>query len=370
MKTIIVPFLFLWGSFVSLFADNKISTAHRLFLKWDQNKDKKLIRSELPLFAKKNFDQVDQSKDGFISLSKHVSFLSSQKKKNPNIGFSIIPNLSYSGTPNPRHTLDLILPTNPDHKKRLPLVVWIHGGGWKNGDKKTGHSPSRVPALVKTGRYAGATINYRLSGEAIWPAQIYDCKAAIRWLCANAKKYGYDSNQIALWGSSAGGHLASMLGTTGEHQTYEGILGKHTNQSTHVKAVINYYGPSALLQMNDHPSKINHNAPESPESQLMGYPIQKKRKRTQNASPLHQVSTDDATFLHFHGTKDPLVPYHQSKIFHHALLQKKVKSNLITLKDGVHSMPPSFTEKYVIPFLDYNFHGQGSAQTDQTIQWK
>ena len=367
MRTIKIPFLFVLFSFFSVFANTKkLPYAHSLFLKWDQNKDGKLIRSELPSFAKKNFNQVDQNKDGFISFPEHVSFLSTQKKKEWNNGFSIISNLYYASTENPRQTLDLILPTYQD-KKAPPLVVWVHGGGWKKGDKQTGHSPYRIPALVKTGRYAGATINYRLSGEAVWPAQIHDCKAAIRWLRANAQKYGYDSNRIALWGSSAGGHLVSMLGTTGGHKQYEGTLGNYLDHSSHVQAVVNYYGPSALLQMNDHPSKINHNAPDSPESQLMGFPIQKSKSKTKQASPLHHVTKFTPPFIHLHGTDDPLVPFHQSKVFHQALKKKGVPSTLITLQGGGHSMPATFTQSLVIPFLDSILHQKGTPLSDQTI---
>ena len=112
---------------------------------------------------------------------------------------------------------------------------------------------NRVVGLVQTGRYIGVSIGYRLTGEAIWPAQIHDCKAAIRWLRGNAKKHEMDPVKIAVWGSSAGGHLGSMLGSTGGVKRLEGKLGEHLGQTSRVTAVVNYYGPSALLQMDDHP---------------------------------------------------------------------------------------------------------------------
>ena len=280
----------------------------------------------------------------------------------------VLRNLPYAETENPRQTLDLAIPRGPAPEKTgRPLVIWIHGGGWKNGDKRSGHHPDRLPALVETGRFAGASIAYRLSGEAKWPAQIHDCKAAIRWLRGNAEKYGIDPKRIAVWGSSAGGHLVSMLGSSGGVKELEGTLGKYLDQSSRVSAVVNYYGPSALLQMDDFPSKIVHNDPNSPESQLIGSPIQKAKKKTMQASPLHQVSPDDAPHIHFHGTDDPLVPFNQSEIYHKALKKAGVQSVLITSKGGGHNMPRAYTLRFVLPFLDHAFHGKGKPISDQTI---
>tara|TARA_A100001015_G_C15019056_1_gene727036 strand:- start:744 stop:1814 length:1071 start_codon:yes stop_codon:yes gene_type:complete len=339
-----------------LSADKPSGGAKASFLKWDRNRDGILVLQELPPFAQKNFQRVDQNKDGSISLTEHLRFLSKQKNESNQKDFRVLSNLPYADTQNPRQTLDLILPAQTSTNKKRPLIVWIHGGGWKNGDKRSGLSPHRLPALVQTGKYIGASIGYRLSGEAIWPAQIHDCKAAIRWLRANAEKYGIDPDKIIAWGSSAGGHLVSMLGVSHGVKELEGKIGEYTDQSSRVHAVINYYGPTALLQMDDHPSKIIHNAPDSPESQLIGGPIQKNRKKTKQASPLHHVSKDDSIFIHFHGTDDPLVPYHQSVIFHQALLEKGVASKLITLQKGGHSMPSDYTREKIIPFLDTLFN--------------
>ncbi|NQT87653.1 alpha/beta hydrolase, partial [bacterium] len=99
----------------------------------------------------------------------------------------------------------------------LPIVVWIHGGAWRAGTKSLG----RVMPLVERG-YAVAAITYRLTGEAQWPAQIQDCKCAIRWLRAHAAEHGIDPDRIGVWGSSAGGHLVAMLGTAGDVEAFEG----------------------------------------------------------------------------------------------------------------------------------------------------
>ena len=280
----------------------------------------------------------------------------------------VLRDLPYAGTANPRQTLDLAIPKESTSEKNgRPLVIWIHGGGWKNGDKRSGHRPDRLRTLVQTGRYAGATVAYRLSGEAKWPAQIHDCKAAIRWLRGNAKKHGIDPQRIAVWGSSAGGHLVSMLGSSGGVKELEGKLGKHLDQSSRVSAVVNYYGPSALLKMDDYPSTIVHNAPDSPESQLIGNAIQKSKTKSLQASPLHHVTSDDAPHIHFHGTKDPLVPFNQSVIYHQALKKAGVQSILITAKGGGHHMPGSFTSRFTLPFLDYTLHGKGKPMADQHV---
>ena len=176
--------------------------------------------------------------------------------------------IPYARTENPRQTLDLLLPRAPKGGKPLPLVVNIHGGAFRAGDKSMG--VREIAGLVDDGDYAAATINYRLSGEATWPAQIHDCKAAIRWLRANAPKYGIDPDRIGVIGASAGGHLAALLGTSGGIATLEGDLGTHAGVSSRVKCVVDQFGPSDLLAMGDYPSRIDHNAPESPESKLIG----------------------------------------------------------------------------------------------------
>ena len=282
--------------------------------------------------------------------------------------FSIQRDIAYSGSGNPHQTLDLYTPRSLDISLgKLPVVVWIHGGAWKSGSKKSGNHPHRIPEIVATQRYAGASIGYRLSHEVKWPAQIHDCKAAIRWLRGNAKSLGLDSDRIGVWGSSAGGHLASMLGTTTDHETLEGEIGNFRSFSSEVQAVVNFYGPSAFLRMDEQPSKIRHNSPDSPESQLIGHPIQEAKESAQNASPLHHVSAQDAPHFHFHGMQDSLVPYQQSLLLHHALQKEKVSSALISVRNAGHRMPDKFTKEFVIPFFDFLFHGVGKFPKDLSL---
>ncbi|MBA4184663.1 MAG: alpha/beta hydrolase, partial [Acidobacteria bacterium] len=128
---------------------------------------------------------------------------------------------------NVAHKLDLYVPNGTTSP--VPLIVWIHGG-WQNGDKSLG--PNSHPLRYARSGYAVASINYRLSGEAIFPAQIYDCKAAIRWLRANASQYNLDVTRFGVWGQSAGGHLASLVGTSNDVTDLEGTLGGNLQYSS------------------------------------------------------------------------------------------------------------------------------------------
>ena len=147
-----------------------------------------------------------------------------------------------------------------------------------------------------------ASINYRLSQHAVFPAQIEDCKAAIRWLRANAAKYHLDPDHIGVWGASAGGHLVAMLGTTGGVKELEG-KGGNLDQSSRVQCVVDWFGPTDLATMGG-----SHDNPASPDRQLIGGPVQENKEKARKASPLTYVSKDSAPFLIMHGDKDNMVP--------------------------------------------------------------
>lgn len=333
MKTILSLLLLLTVFPVSA-QDRKRTT----FDEWDRNGDGKLTRNELPAGARSNFEKADRNGDGFISRQEDAAFRGRLSQRGLKLPDSIEghPDLPYAGTDNPRQRLDLYLPKKRNGKSPLPVIVFIHGGGWRNGDKAGGRG--RVLPYVVSGEFAGVSIGYRLSGEAIWPAQIHDCKAAIRWLKGNAKKYGLDPGRIGVTGSSAGGHLAAMLGTTGDVRSLEGNLGRHLDQSSRVVCVVDEFGPTDFLTMNDFPGTLNHDSPTSPESLLIGGPIQDKgnREKCHQASPLTYVSEDDPPFLIVHGTKDPLVPFNQSVIFAAKLKAAGVPYILQEMTDGEH----------------------------------
>ena len=211
-----------------------------------------------------------------------------------------------------RQKLDLYVPA--DTGENLPLIIWVHGGAWLGGNK-THYRPMEY---LSAG-YAGASINYRLSQHAVFPAQIEDVKAAIRWLRANAETYRLDPNRFAAWGSSAGGHLVAMLGTAGDVAEFE--VGKNLEVSSKVQAVVDYFGPTDFLQMDAHrlPDGLVHDVPDSPESKLVGGPIQEHKDRVAKANPITYVSKDDSPFLIIHGDQDKLVPFHQSMLLNDAL---------------------------------------------------
>ncbi len=319
----------------------QVSPKKTIFDRWDQNSDGKLTREELPQNARPNFDRADKNNDGFISREedKNIREKSGRRQKKGsrdqlnNDRIEIKNDIPYADTGNPRQSLNLILPKSRK-KKNLPALIYVHGGGWKNGNKDQG--VVRLLPYVESGEYVGISVGYRLSGEARWPAQIHDCKAAVRWVRGNAKKYGINPERIGVFGSSAGGHLVAILGTSGNVKELEGSLGNYKTMESRVHCVGNFFGPSALLEMSKFPSRIDHDAANSPESQLIGGALQKNKKKAIKASPINYVTKDDCPFIHVHGTNDQLVPYNQSVIFHKKLLENGCDSTLITVKGGGH----------------------------------
>lgn len=240
--------------------------------------------------------------------------------------------IDYVGDGHERHMLDLYLPPGEAAAPR-PLVIWIHGGAWLAGDK------NNCPALVllRDG-YAVASINYRLSQHATFPAQSYDCKAAIRWLRAHAEEYQLDPDRFGVWGASAGGHLVALMGTAGDVEELEGDLGT-TGVSSRVQAVCDYFGPSDFPNIAAHCteiSRLDHAAPNSPEARLIGGAISELADTAIAVSPITYVTEDDPPFLIVHGDQDPTVPVRQSEVLHSALEEAGVDSTLIIIEGGGH----------------------------------
>jgi len=344
----------------------------RRFKSWDRNGDLKLSRQELPEGPRRNFDRVDTNKDGFISVAEHAAFLSrgrrTARRPQPK-NINITRDIPYAGNDNPRQKLDLFLPKTPKTDKPLPVVVFIHGGAWRAGNKSGGLR--MVAPLVESGLYAGASVAYRLSGAAIWPAQIHDCKAAIRWLKANAKKHNLDPNRIAVWGTSAGGHLVAMLGVSGDVKELEGKIGKNLKFDSRVACVVNWFGPTDLLTMGDYPSKMDHNAADSPESKLVGGAIQENKPAARNASPVTHASKGDAPMLTMHGTKDPLVPYNQGERIHETLKKAGVESILVKMIDAGHGgFKQPETQERVKAFIGKHLRDEKVKVSDKPIDCK
>ena len=243
-------------------------------------------------------------------------------------------NIDYAGTANARQMLDLFIPKKAADKPR-PLVVYIHGGAWEGGSK---NDVGVLPALVTDGNFIAASVGYRLTNEAHWPAQIHDCKAAIRWLRAHAAEHGIDPERIAVFGISAGGHLVSLLGTTtGDGpKELEGEIGADKGVSAKVSCVINFCGPANFLTFADKGSIISVEAPGTAITKLLGGPLSANKAAGIACSPVTHITKNDPPFLHIHGTKDNLVPYRQAQEFDAALEKAGVSSTLLTGTDGPH----------------------------------
>ncbi|MSU59817.1 MAG: alpha/beta hydrolase [Pedosphaera sp.] len=225
----------------------------------------------------------------------------------------------------------------------LPVVVYIHGGGWMTGDKAEKHSADAALQLAEAGFFV-ASINYRLSGEAAFPAAIEDCKCAVRFLRAHAAQYGIRTDRIGAWGMSAGGHLALLLGTSGGMTRLEG-LGGWAEQSSRVQAVVSYYGPTELAvraarkqrggaEPAARPDK--RSGRRDPEAQFLGGTFAAKPEAYRLASPLTHVTPDDPPALIFHGADDGSVPPEQSRRMADALKSAGVPSELVIVPGAGH----------------------------------
>lgn len=230
-----------------------------------------------------------------------------------------------------RQNLDLYIPKDAD--KPLPLVVWIHGGAWMGGDKR----PTPAVRLLKEG-FAVASIHYRFTSTDKFPAQIYDCKAAIRWLRANAGKYNIDPNHIGVWGGSAGGHLAALLGTTNGNKELDGAVGDHLNTRSDVQAVCDWFGPSDFFTMPIGRRKFEEG--KDPEILLFGGRVSEKRELAELAGPFSHAGKKTVPFLIMHGDQDNLVPVEQSKMLYEKLKAAGTDATLIVMEGQGHGFGP------------------------------
>ena len=210
--------------------------------------------------------------------------------------------------------LDLYIPTTGSGP--FPVVIMVHGGGFMMGDKSDGAGLTGVDQLLAAG-YAVASINYRLSSEAIYPAQIYDAKAAVRFLRANAAEYQLNPDKFGAWGASAGGSLVSLLGTTCGVAELEGAELGNAEQSSCVQAVIDWFGPIDFLKMDEQFAGTScpqtHDAANSPESMLVGAAIQTVPDLVATTNPMNYITADDAPFFIENGTADCNIPPAQNK---------------------------------------------------------
>ncbi|GAB3505715.1 prolyl oligopeptidase family serine peptidase [Emticicia fontis] len=250
------------------------------------------------------------------------------------------------------HKLDIHLPKNG--KAPYPVIIAIYGSAWfSNASKEEVFKEGLGQKLLESG-FAVVNVNHRSSGDAQFPAQIQDIKAAIRFVKANAQKFSLDNTFIGVTGWSSGGHLTALTGTTNAIKTeiigglgvdIEGGLGKHTDQSSRVNAIVDWFGPTDFLIMDQCGSSFSHNDAKSPESSLIGGAIQENPAKVALANPISYVGKDNPPFLIFHGDKDPLVPDCQSKKLYEKLQKEGVSSELVIVAGGGHG-PGVMIDKY------------------------
>jgi acetyl esterase/lipase len=245
------------------------------------------------------------------------------------------------------------------------VIVFLHGGGWMGGNKADG--AARLLPFVRSGRYAGVSAGYRLSRDATWPAQIHDVKAAIRWVRANAGAHGLDPDRIAVWGRSAGGHLALMLGTSGDVPALEGELGPHRGVSSRVSGVANFFGPTDFLAEIGQPSDLDRTRPDAPEALLIGGPLLDRPATARAASPVSYVGSDDPPVLTVHGTDDRTVPYDQGVRIDAALRRAGVPSTLVTIEGGGHGDFGAAADERLAAFFAQVLLGEAAEVSSATI---
>jgi acetyl esterase/lipase len=333
------------------------------FDRWDVNKDGKITPEEAPRGLRAKFAEVDTDGDGSISreeLRKIAPLLADSAT------YDFLHDIDYVGDGLFAQRLDLLLPKDREGKK-LPLIVFIHGGGWAQGAKEDGISILR--AFMVEGDYATATLNYRLTDQAKWPAQIHDCKAAIRFLRSKAAVYGFDADHIGVIGISSGGQLAAMLGVSGGVDVLDGNLGPACNETTKVQCVVNLFGPQDFLTINGQAAAdpVMAEELESTELKLFGDKVANVPDIARQASPVTWITKGAAPCFTAHATKDPEIPYAQAEEFHAALKKAGAESWLIPMEGGGQGMLNCEVNERIRTFLDKNLCGKPGDISSERI---
>ena len=250
--------------------------------------------------------------------------------------------------------------------KPCPVIMWMHPGGFYEGDKDgSAIAPLAIINMIKLVQpmlergYAAVSINYRLSHEAIFPALIFDVKAAVRWIKANAAKYNFQPDTVAAWGSSAGGYLSAMLATTADVKELEDLSMGDPDQSSRVNAAVDWYGPTDFLLMDPQHIQLGQEAhvhdASSPESRLMGASVMLIPEKCKAASPMTYIKPGNAPLYIQQGKGDPVIPYPQSVMLAEQMAAAIGKENVIlNLVEKVgHADPIFFTTENVNKVLDF-----------------
>ena len=260
-------------------------------------------------------------------------------------------NISYNDNSHEKHLLDIYLPANA--KEKVPVLFFIHGGGWLSNDKYAdmNYMKETVKEVVENG-FALVSIDYRFSTEALFPAQIQDCNKAISYIYDNADKYGIDNDKFAVMGFSAGGHLACMVGLS-KNNNIDDFFSERTNRNFNINAVVDFYGPTELILF------PGGNDEKSPEAILIGATTVERPDLAKFASPNTYVDKNDPPFLIIHGEKDNLVDVKHSQVLRSWLTINDIPNELIIVEGAPHFGPmfdADFIRAKVISFLKEHLH--------------
>lgn len=356
-----------------------LSYGQQNFSDLDANGDGGITAQELPSSLRASFDKADRNGDGKISRLEHFfvqRFIEKRQQETKarqeevfrQKGITVTRNLDYAGSGNRRQQLDVYSPSRSvAAKAKLPVYLWIHGGGWRSGSKEAIH---KVEAVITSGKYIVVSVNYRLTDEAIWPAQIHDVKAALRYVRAHAKQWDADPKRIAVGGASAGGHLATMLGVAGPDAKLEGTIGAHLDVSTKVSAVVDLFGPKDLYsKVQQFPGLVGQDSGKNSIGRLLGGPIGDHLDAAKSASPLAYVSKGDAPTLTIHGTEDTVVPYAQSTAFEKAYEAVAGPLIFLTVTGAGHGtgFGPEVNAT-ILDFLNVHLYGHRKRLQDQRVK--
>ncbi len=298
-----------------------IITFERFAAKNDVNQDGVVTKDEM---KSRNtlFKWIDRNRDGKITREEFISFRETQKLNRER---SVVPQgtksykgIQYAKIDGKSLKTDIYVPPVPAGSPAPPLLVWIHGGGWRKGSRKNINGAFKQ--MLYKG-YAVASIDYRLGGISSHPKLIHDCKGAIRFLRANAKKFGYSADKIGIGGSSAGGHLVLLLGFSNGVPALEGTVGGNLEVSSKVDAIVDFYGPFDFR-------RIKERAPR--------YGAKVNSPLVITASPITYLDPKDPPVLIFQGDKDHVVPCDQSIFLNKVCKEKGVESHLTLIKGAQH----------------------------------
>lgn len=273
--------------------------------------------------------------------------------------------IPYAANNNVRQQLDIYIPENPNYVP-LPVILYIHGGNWAEGDKAD--APRRLLPFLRSGDFAVVSVGYRLTDEAQWPAQLHDIKAAIRYIRARAEDYGLDPQRIALWGRDSGGHLALMAGITNQAQDMAGNLGAFTYIRSDVSAVVNYGGVSNINALLEQNSNVDRAAGNSPEARLIGGLIRENNDIASAASPVHYIRDSAPPILTIHGTRDSVVPYEQARGLHRRLDEAGTEHYLIDALGAEYDALPAEADARALQFFERILLGRSQRVDTSSIQ--